>query len=325
MQAVHTITFAELETLIEQLPGTNGSALLDYVEIDPTAPVMRLRFKPTVDVVGLPADYDIDQRLQQAMQDLVPYNVAKGLDTSDANPEEEVLLPSHMLSNTKAVNALKVLVEGDSWCRLPLFLPFPRSIGTQLQTRSGLQVMNIAHWGDTLAGIRQRKEYLSAIDSFQPDYLVLSAGGNDLQQRLTHIIYPFHKDRPLNAYLNEQGHALLSSIHDGYVAFFKEVLARKPTLRVLVYGYEYPHPDEEGKYIVEPLATLYIPLELVSAVINPMMDLLNHSIAQAANLFPQVTYIDCRNTCHNQRWFDDMHLMTPGYSILTNLFVGQMH
>jgi hypothetical protein len=180
-----TISFAELENLINSLAGTNGSALRDYIELDPTAPVIRLHIKPEVTVEGIPPGYDVDQQLNNVLQDLLLVNPEQ---PEEEDTDREVLLPSDSLEIPRALETIKIVAEGDSWFRLPeipgiFLLPrmFPKATASQLQRRPGFNVKNIAHWGDTLNQMYQRKEYLNAIDSFQPQYFLLSAGGNDLQ------------------------------------------------------------------------------------------------------------------------------------------------
>lgn len=329
-----TVTFTELEHLINNLAGTNGAALRDYVELDPTSPVIKLRIKPEVAVEGLPPGYDVDQRLNEALQDLLlvnPQGDTAQIPQDGDDPANLVLLPGDALDTPKSLDAIRVLVEGDSWCRLPeipgiFLLPrlFPKAIGTQLQHRPGLEVKNIAHWGDTLGQIYQRKEYLTVIDSFQPQYFLLSAGGNDLQVNLRNIVHPYHPSRAVNDYLNPAGHNLLVWIRDTYAALIREVLARKPDVKILVYGYDYPKPTEESQYIGQHLTAKHIPEERMRGILSPMMDLLNQRIQEAAAQFPQVTFINCRGLTQDGHWFDDMHPNTAGYTRIVDAFVVQI-
>lgn len=323
-----SITFTELESLINNLAGTDGSALRDYVELDPTSAVIRLRIKPDVTVEGMPLGFDIDQRVNAALQDLLLVNPQK---PEEDDPGNEILLSSEEAGLPRAVESIRVLAEGDSWFRLPevpgLFLlphMFPKSIATQLQKRPGLNVKNIAHWGDTLAQMYQRKEYLAEIERFQPQYFLLSAGGNDLQVNLRNIVHPYHSNWSINDYLNPAGHNLLNWIRDIYVLLLQEVLAKKPDLKILVYGYDYPKPTEKSQYIGQHLAAKYIPENKMRAILSPMIDLLNQKIQEAAARFSQVTYIDCRGLTQGRHWFDDMHPNTAGYTKITDAFVSRI-
>lgn len=322
------IAFTELENLINSLVGTNGSGLRDYVELDPTSAVIRLRIKPEVHVEGMPPGYDIDQHLNAVLQGLLLVNPEH---PEEEDPGNEILLPSEDAGLPRTVESIRVLAEGDSWFRLPevpgiFLLPhmFPKSIATQLQKRPGLNVKNIAHWGDTLAQMYQRKEYLAEIGRFQPQYFLFSAGGNDLQASLRTIIHPYHPSRAVNDYLNPAGHNLIGWIRDVYIKLIQEVLVKKPDLKVLVYGYDYPKPTENSQYIGQHLTARHIPEDRMRAILNPMMDLLNQRIQEAAARFPQASYIDCRGMAQGWHWFDDMHTNTAGYAKIADAFAARI-
>lgn len=328
METQSTISFIELENLVNSLAGTQGEALRDYIELDPTSAVIKLRIKPEVQVDGLPPGYDIDQRLNEVLQDLI---LANPMQPEEDDPENEILIPSDQLDTPKALSTIRVLVEGDSWFRLPevpgiVLLPrmFPKATGTQLQKRPGLNVKNIAHWGDTLNQMYQRKEYLSAIDSFQPQYFLLSAGGNDLQINLRNIVHSYHPSRNVNDYLNPAGENLLTWINSTYIKLLKEVVTKKPDLKILVYGYDYPKPTETGQYIGQHLAAKHIPENKMRSILSPMIDLLNQRIQDAASQFPQVTFVNCRGLTQGVHWFDDMHPNTAGYTKITDAFQARI-
>jgi len=329
-----SINYKKLNDLITNMVGTNGSALSDYIELDPTAPVIKFRIKSEVTVDNIPKDFDIDRVLSKATQtltlvdpdDLEQKNV---VDEETRDPKKLILVDiDSIIPQTRDLDTPRVLVEGDSWCRLPEFFPisilFPQSIGTQLVHRPNIQTRNIAHWGDTLKSILQRKEYLAHIEQFKPQYLVLSAGGNDLQKHLFEYVYPYNPNRAVYDYLTQAGYQLLFSIRENYIALFKEVIALKPDIKILVHGYDYPKPwgSEDSQYIGRYLMQKNIPEELMPKIISPVMDRMNKRISEAAAQFQQVTVVDFRNRTQDIRWFDDMHPNTYGYRRLTDRLMG---
>lgn len=328
-----SIDYKKLNNLIANMAGTNGSALNDYIELDPTAPVIKFRIKPEVTVDDIPKDFDIDRALSKATQTLTLINPDADNHNSEdeqiINPEKLILADiDSIIPQTRDLDTPRVLVEGDSWCRLPEFFPisilFPQAIGTQLMRRQGIQTRNIAHWGDTLRSVFQRKEYLTHIEQFKPQYLVLSAGGNDLQKHLLEYVHPYSSNRAVHDYLTQAGYQLLFSIRENYTALFKEVIALKPDIKILVHSYDYPKPwaGEDSQYIGRYLMQKDIPEELMPKVIRPVIDRMNKRVSEAAAQFPQVTLVDFRNRTQDIRWFDDMHPNTYGYRRLTDRLMG---
>lgn len=323
------INFKELADTINSLAGTDGSVLRDYIELDPTSSVIRLHIKPDVTVTGMPEDYDVDKHINEVLQNLTLVSTSKSLEQApEDDPDNQILTPLDQLETTKSLTTIRVLAEGDSWFRLPelpgLFvLPrfFPKAIATQLQRRPGLQVKNIAYWGDTLGGMFKRKQYLTAIRDFQPEYFILSGGGNDLQVNLRHYVHPYSANRPVHDYMTQAGYDLFFSLRETYVALIKEALAVKPDLKILVYGYDYPKPTKDSQFIGRHLHAKGIPESLMPEVIKPVIDRLNDRMLEAANSSPQVTYIDCRNLAKQVMWFDDMHPYHQGYTYMADKFM----
>lgn len=323
------INIDDLKRIINNLADTNGSTLRDYIELDPTTTVMTLRIKPSVTVENMPEDYDVDKHINEVLQNLTLINTSKSLEqSSEEDPDDQTLIPLDQLETTKSLTTIRVLAEGDSWFRLPelpglFLLPrfFPKAIATQLQRRPGLQVRNIAHWGDTLYGMFQRKQYLSEIRDFQPEYFIISGGGNDLQINLKNCVHPYSANRPVHDYLTKTGYDLFLNIRKTYVALIKEALSVKPDLKILVYGYDYPKPTKDSQYIGQHLHAKGIPERLMPKVITPVIDQLNDRMLEAANSSPQVTYVDCRNLAKQVMWFDDMHPYHQGYTHMANKFM----
>ena len=330
MANIIQISFSELEGLIDNLAGTNGSTLKDYIEPDPTSGVMRLRIKPSVTITDMPEGYDVDRHINEVMQTLTLVDNSKGADQSleEGDPKAQILVPLDQLETSRSLTSIRVLAEGDSWFRLPelpglYLLPrfFPKAIATQLQWRPELKVKNIAYWGDTLQGMFKRKQYLREIRDFQPEYFIFSGGGNDLQANLRRCVHTYSENRRTDDYLTQFGYDLFFNMRNTYVEMIKEALAVEPDLKILVYGYDYPKPTHDSQYIGQYLHEKGIPEALMPDVIKPVIDLLNDRICEAANSSPQVTYVDCRGLAKHEFWFDDMHPYHQGYRHMANEFM----
>ena len=327
MSTQRIISLNHLTMLIDELEGTDGVGLRAWVELDPSSSVVRLRLKSDVVIKNAPQGFDIDTVLSEALRAFVFVDTrTMGTVQKEHHGEDKnaVLVRVSNLSVPKDRDRIRVLAEGDSWFRYPEFLFTPKSIVTQLKRMPEFEIKDLSHWGDTLSSIFTRKQYLEVMGTFDPNIFILSGGGNDLQKNIRRYIHPYSPTRPLNQYLTQEGEAFLLDIRKMYQSIIQEVLHVKPSLRVLVYGYDYPRPTESSQYIGQYLTERYIPEAKMSDVINPVMDKLNIYIRQVADQFSQVTYLDCRNLTARYYFFDDMHPNTGGFAQVTQLFSNHM-
>lgn len=158
-----------------------------------------------------------------------------------------------------------ILVEGDSWCRLPkigITLPTVGSsdsdIGRSLK-ELGHTVANLAYWGDTMAGIVRDRQYADALeapDRPEFDAFILGGAGNDLlgNGRLYKHLRLFSPGRKPVEYLRPSFTALLATIEDHYEHVIEDVneieeKAGMPSLPILTYCYDYAVAQPKGYWI----------------------------------------------------------------------------
>lgn len=244
-----------------------------YVEFDPEAPLLRLRFRRDAFLDEPPEEIDVDKEFFRI--------VMEAESARDA-------------SRSKDPNKRRVLAEGDSWCYLPTACA-PSAIGNRLVKNNAFDAKNIGWYGHTLARILADRQHLDELAKEETHYLFLSAGGNDLVNQLAAggVLYDYDPGRPVDKYLTSQGHACLNQIQADYNTLLAEVHAKFPSLKIFCFGYDYPRPlFKKGKYIGKHLKKLGIPDSAADAIICPVVELLGAKIEQAATS-NDARYVNC--------------------------------
>src|SRR5690349_1538982 len=149
------LSFSEFDAKLKQGALTEQE-IKRHLEIDPTVSVVRIRFRPNALRDAPPVGYDVDQEVYFAQR------AAENRGRAMAKPAKAKLK--------------RVTAEGDSWFNLPPIIR-PKAIADRLKSNKRVDVQNIAKWGDTLADIIGRHEYIEAIETFKPHWFILSAGG----------------------------------------------------------------------------------------------------------------------------------------------------
>jgi hypothetical protein len=293
------LSFAEFDTKLKSgtlTPAEHRKCL----EVDPSADTVRVRFKPGALRDAPPPGYDVDREVYLAER---------------AKQERELSTPA--LAGLK-----RVVAEGDSWFNLPPVIR-PEAIANRLESDRLVAVKNIAYWGDTLAKILEKKEYLVEIPKFNPEWFIVSGGGNDLQESLKRreLVYVYDATRPIEQCLTATGIALLQKIAEGYRTLLNEIAVQHPMLRSICYAYDYPRPTfQNGKYLGQYLKQVGYPKSTWDAVAKVMIDRLTQTIEAVAKSFPNAQFLDCRGVTAPHPFFDDMHPDTEGFKALARRF-----
>jgi hypothetical protein len=291
--------FAEFRRRLESRQ-LSSEEIEDYLEIDPTAPRIRVRFRPGTLKDLPPDDYDVDHELCLYQQD-------------------------RDRAREKTTVKARVLAEGDSWFNLPMFIR-PTPIATRISYNGRFRVRNIADWGDTLQKMLASKEYLNAIESFRPAWFIFSGGGNDIQDALAkrEFLFDYDEKRPLENSITPNGEALLGQIGTGYQTLLREVTEQFPNLPVLCYGYDYPRPEPNSQYIGRYLTEQRYPVETMRPLLEIILDRLNEIIKRSVSGFPTGKFINCLHVTDPFTWYDDMHPANDGFTALAAKFEAQM-
>ena len=297
-----TIAFREFDARLKS--GTLTPAeYRRYLEVDPIAPTVRVRFRPGT-VVGVPPLYDVDREVYLAQR---------------AEQERRALYPA--IAGQK-----RVVAEGDSWFNLPPFIR-PQAIADRLKSNKRVAVKNIAKWGHTLQEMLARKEYLEEIPKFRPDWFIVSAGGNDAQELLKRglLLQTYDPKRPIKDCVSPAGVALFEEIAEAYRTLLNEIAIRHPELRTICYAYDFPRPTYKGgKYIGQYVQKMGYPKKDWDAVGHEIINRLTKSIADVVAAFPNAAFLDCRGATAAHPFYDDMHPNTEGFKVLASLFEAKL-
>ncbi len=272
----------------------------------------------------------------------------------------------HELSNlsfaARAAAAPRALVgvsEGDSWFDYPpAFLqdPFHGDLLGHLHRTGSFNIYNVAKAGDTLENMvygtdvapdEQPKpaELLATLDAVkkhQADFLLLSAGGNDMagQGGVCLETYLNHATTGLEPLRRNRAAETFSDFNKSAMQYFiDQVKAAKPDIHIFIHGYDYAVPDGRG-VIQTPPGFSFIgpwllpafarkrvwPVTKRQQVIIDLIDMLNTTIAKLAAANSNVHHIDCRGTLshdlttYRQDWANELHPTASGFAKIAQRF-----
>lgn len=163
---------------------------------------------------------------------------------------------------------IEIIMEGDSWERLPDFGPkaLPIVAGSSWDLARGLadfgfRVHNLAYWGDTIADIVSCKDYVAGLRQTGARALVLGGGGNDLLGggRLATYLRLYDRDLAVEDYLKPQFKIDLDKVMLDYEIALHDI-AGDPDIAgtpVFVHGYDHARPMELGR-LGEPMTPMGI-------------------------------------------------------------------
>jgi hypothetical protein len=219
-------------------------------------------------------------------------------------------------ASTEPSLRLKLLGEGDSWFRLPMWPWPPTAIDILCQDyEQYYEVLNLAMWGDTIEEMIQAKEYEKLLRSGRYRHFLFSGGGNDVLGSIRDYV----KTRtsgdtdPSNApcYVRPKYKKKIEEIIAQYAIIADQVKAWAPTGSILyVHGYANAIPRRNGQFLGTPLASRgFDPVgPLAKAIIAHMVGLFNRALESFAAGKANVVYVDLRPEVNASDWSrDEIH------------------
>jgi hypothetical protein len=244
---------------------------------------------------------------------------AKKSKKSSATAKSKKVSTAAAKAKASDLSGLKIVVEGDSWERLPNFgpksLPIVGGSGYDLSralTDIGLEVENLAYWGDELADIVRIKDYMAALRQTGAKAFLLGGGGNDLLSggRMSNWVHLYTPGLAIADYLKQDFYDALSRVMANYWIALNDVVDAPDLedVHVFVHGYDYARPMKLG-WIGEPLARMGIDEyheDIQTGIVAIMIDEFNRRLAKLASHYDRVHYVDFRNRV-GDRWHDELH------------------
>ena len=215
-----------------------------------------------------------------------------------------------------------IIAEGDSWFRLPP-LVMPPTLVDLLQQTYGYPINNMAHWGDTLAGMILAGQFWPPLVSGQADTFLFSAGGNDVLGgeggiarflRLFDVGHTQPSDAPY--YIKPEFYDNLKLVLQDYESLIQRVHVRAPDVIMLGHGYDYAIPRVDGPWIGNGM--MYVGLDptfnagLCQAIVRIMIDAFNNALAAFARIYSNYRHVDLRGAIGMNEWRDELHPTQAG-------------
>lgn len=215
----------------------------------------------------------------------------------------------------------RIISEGDSWFQYPLIL---HDVIDYLMREDEFAVLSFGGAGDLIRDMVAKAEYLGALKTEQPDFFLISGGGNDL-------VSGGGLKRLLNASgASFQPHELINRIAlatfkaqfmQDYTSLFSTALRDAPELKILCHGYSYPIPNS-GHWLGQPMKELGITdRQLQTKILRIIFDEVNDAIADVADSFPgSAHYVDVRNVVPASGWYDELHPTNQYFGEVATVF-----
>jgi endonuclease G, mitochondrial len=208
----------------------------------------------------------------------------------------------------------KIVAEGDSWFEYPILLD---DVLDHLM--NDYAVYSLAGAGDLLADMANEAEYISIIQQEQPEFFLLSGGGNDMLQegQLKEFLNTFQPGMTAAEVLdNTRFDPFLTTMLGTLKNILGHVHSKFPNLVILLHGYDYALPVQGGQWLGKPLAARKVPKSLWAPVVRILIDKYNAQLKALESLFPgRVFHIDCRGSVGDNVsfWHDELHPKDDGY------------
>lgn len=216
---------------------------------------------------------------------------------------------------------VKIIAEGDSWFQYPILL---NDVIDHLMAEKDLAILCFSGAGDLLKDMVAKAEFNEALKTENPDFFLISGGGNDLVagsglKRLLRV--PDASFQPFDL-INWVELALFKAqIVRDYTQLFGDVLTQAPAVNILCHGYSYPVPNR-GRWLGGPMESVgIVDRQVQQEVIRIIFDEINAAIRNVAESFPKAAhYLDVKSVVPAHGWYDELHPISKYYGAVAAVF-----
>ncbi|HWK63587.1 MAG TPA: hypothetical protein VNS34_01510 [Rhizobiaceae bacterium] len=219
----------------------------------------------------------------------------------------------------RAATGPLLCADGDSWINIlwPLSAAFghQRTFFDVLQDR--YQTTDVAYPGDTFKQMLIEKDYRQPIQSGIFDFFIFSGGGNDvlgggaLLELLRWKSEGGGSSDPKKYLFTPVLKQTLDFLRGGYMEIADDIRVKSSgRTRMLVHGYDYPIPRNDGVWIGRPFQArgydLRADKQLIADILKYLVDQFYTMLEAVQRRKRNVTVINLRNVCAG-RWNDELH------------------
>lgn len=225
----------------------------------------------------------------------------------------------------------RIVSEGDSWFQHPLV----EDIIDHLL--SYYPIFSLGAGGDTLRNMHRKAEIERAIKAIQPDFLLLSGGGNDiLGEQFYYYLNDYSAGFPPGQnpgrFLNERFATELENLSKIYLDICSSLTALFPNLKIITHGYDNIIPNNPNVpkkwYLSTDKSWLGDPMEKrgitnqedKEAIIRYILTIFNRNLMSAEKKLKNVFHLDLRDTVQAHQWEDEIHPNKDGFQNIALIF-----
>lgn len=220
---------------------------------------------------------------------------------------------------------VSILSEGDSWFQYPFLL---HDVIDVVMDHPEYAVKSLGGASHLVLDMYEDGEVFDEVEALQPEFVLLSGGGNDIVGDGGLTDYLKHYDPALKPehYLTDAFEARLRELLDTWGRTFRRISKKRPGVQILFHGYDYGIPEEGGAWMGLPMEALGINnQDLRRAIVRVFIDRYNTDLAALANsIGPHIHHIDCRGICADDEWRDELHPNDAGFAKAGAKFVTRI-
>jgi hypothetical protein len=158
---------------------------------------------------------------------------------------------SHPLALTAPAPATpRVLADGDSWFDYPWILGTDGGVIDHLQSLSGVNILNTAHYGDSveqMLGVEKRQRIEALLTNPGFDILLFSGGGNDIAGDQFCLWLTANAGGDAASAVDfERLQDILKVVEAGYRDLIEIRDRRAPDCWIVTHAYDFPLPSNDG-------------------------------------------------------------------------------